>query len=175
MKTTGLLYIMFQRLLRLSKRSVMILAFSLALVACTTPMLSTATAFPRTTLPVSPTSEPITTSILTLNPTNTPGITPIPVPTLTGEQRDRFLEDMLETNGGCELPCWWGGTIVPGKTTLGEAKRFFRSQGISYLVRADVVDVVFQVPHTIAMESWEYNAVVTITGQDELDLSTKSC
>ena len=34
---------------------------------------------------------------------------------------------MLETNGGCELPCWWG--IVPGKTDWQSVKERFTAIG----------------------------------------------
>jgi hypothetical protein len=46
-------------------------------------------------------------------PTLVPTLTPLP--TLTGEQALAFVAHMQETNGNCELPCWWG--ITPGETT----------------------------------------------------------
>lgn len=152
---------MFQRLCLSSKHSAVVLVLGMVFTACTTPTLSPAT--PQRQLRP---SYPPLTKMHTPTPTDILAITPTPVPTLTGEQKDRFLEAMLETNGGCELPCWWGGRIVPGKTTLGEAEWFFHSQGISHLVRSGVVDVVFQVPHSVAMQSWEYNTRIIITGQD---------
>jgi hypothetical protein len=36
---------------------------------------------------------------------------------------------MLATNGGCELPCWWG--ITPGVTSWEDAQRMFLSYGRS--------------------------------------------
>ena len=32
-----------------------------------------------------------------------------------------MVRDLLENNGGCKLPCWWG--IVPGKTDWSSAKQ----------------------------------------------------
>ncbi len=40
-----------------------------------------------------------------------------------------FVLEMLRSNGGCELPCWWG--IVPGETSWEEVQAFFTVQGIS--------------------------------------------
>jgi len=33
-----------------------------------------------------------------------------------------IVQDLLLTNRGCSLPCWWG--ITPGKTTWDEARQF---------------------------------------------------
>ncbi len=49
-----------------------------------------------------------------------------PEPTLTSEEERLYVENMLETNGGCELPCWWG--IAPGGTTL-ETLRKIKAYG----------------------------------------------
>ena len=43
---------------------------------------------------------------------------------------------MLETNGGCELPCWWG--ITPGETTWQAARDFFTSQGIEWFYESEL-------------------------------------
>lgn len=37
---------------------------------------------------------------------------------------------MLEKNGGCELPCWWG--ITPGKTSWQDAAHFLGSFSTIY-------------------------------------------
>jgi hypothetical protein len=48
----------------------------------------------------------------------TPTETYTPLPTI-----DRFgIQGLIDTNGGCELPCWWG--IEPGKTTLEQVTVF---------------------------------------------------
>lgn len=66
-----------------------------------------------------------------LHPTATPvSVATIPLPTLTLTQispaltKDEALGlvvNLQETNGGCELPCWWG--ITPGETTGQSAKQ----------------------------------------------------
>ena len=64
-------------------------------------------------------------------PTQTPipTFTLEPIPTLTSEQEANLVTTMLESNGGCELPCWWG--IIAGKTTYKGALALFTSLGIS--------------------------------------------
>ena len=37
------------------------------------------------------------------------------------------MRELLRTNGGCKLPCWWG--IVPGRTTWLEAESFLNHLG----------------------------------------------
>ena len=59
-----------------------------------------------------------------------------PVSTLTTSERTSLVQEMLKTNGGCELPCWWG--IVPGQTDWQALKNRFTAYGGS----------VFDVPHS---------------------------
>jgi hypothetical protein len=47
-----------------------------------------------------------------------------PLPALNPNQALAKIRELLQTNGNCNLPCWWG--IVPGKTTFAEAQNFFR-------------------------------------------------
>jgi len=64
----------------------------------------------------------------TSSPTHTPAPPTItPRPTLTAEERWAIAKEMLETNGGCELPCWWG--IIPGKTDWQSVKEWFTAIG----------------------------------------------
>ncbi len=70
------------------------------------------------------------TSTKTLaSPTFTKTVTPVPtatkivatrtpVPTLPAEAADARVLELLKTNAGCSLPCWWG--ITPGVTTTDE-------------------------------------------------------
>jgi hypothetical protein len=74
---------------------------------------ATATAFPTYTA---------------VSPTETPTITP--APTLSVEQEDILLSKLMASNGGCELPCWWG--ITPGMTDVQTARDMFASQGIAW-------------------------------------------
>jgi hypothetical protein len=70
---------------------------------------------------VSPSSTPSPTWTITSTPTQIATYTPTLGPTLLPEQVEAWISDMLLTNGGCRLPCWWG--IEPGKTTWAEVVR----------------------------------------------------
>jgi len=50
---------------------------------------------------------------------------PIMTSTLNWDERDAKIKAILITNGGCDLPCFWG--ISPGKTTWLEAMALFKS------------------------------------------------
>ncbi len=86
-----------------------------------------ATSVPSPTTALSPGTElptrvfsPVALTVTTL-PVHTP-VPPAstPYPTLTADQERAFVVEMLETNGGCELPCWW--SITPGKTTWQDVR-----------------------------------------------------
>jgi hypothetical protein len=51
-----------------------------------------------------------------------------PKSTLSAEQRENQILELLQTNGGCELPCWWG--IMPGTTTWSQAQAFLEGLGV---------------------------------------------
>lgn len=88
---------------------------------------STQSALPSTTINVVPAqtialatptrliiSEPtIQTTPIILQPTWTSQ------PTLTGSDALEAINAMVVTNGGCQLPCWWG--ITPGETSWENA------------------------------------------------------
>jgi hypothetical protein len=88
---------------------------------------------------------------------------------------------MLETNGGCELPCWWG--IVPGKTTQDAMVEHFAKQGIAlrqegqldlgYLVepryREETLDVEFQQSNGVVQNISINAAYYYRLAQDEFD------
>ena len=48
-----------------------------------------------------------------------------PAPTLSPDEARDLVRDLLATNAGCRLPCWWG--LTPGETTWGIAERFLSS------------------------------------------------
>lgn len=114
--------------------SLMLLNGCVASVALTptfpiaTPILITDT---PTSSPVPPTHTPLPTP--TRNPPTpkppTPTVTPSPTmaPTLTADQEQSLVLDLLQNNAGCQLPCWWG--FMPGKATWQTAQAFFASLG----------------------------------------------
>lgn len=92
-----------------------------------TPTPTVATVTPTPTLRVStPTPSPKHT------PTKPPTLTPLP--TLAQKERDAQILRLLQTNGGCSLPCWWG--ISPGTTTWDTARQLFVSMGSKVLAQS---------------------------------------
>lgn len=74
--------------------------------------------------PSTSTPNPSPTTI----PTSTRTPTWVPLPTLPPAEALAKVQELLETNGGCDFPCWWG--ITPGQTTLVETGEFFGHFGI---------------------------------------------
>jgi len=75
-----------------------------------------------------PPSSQTNTVTLTVHPTLTPvpTWTPLPptltpLPTLPPDEAEDLVLELLETNGGCQLPCWWG--ILPS-TSWDQARQY---------------------------------------------------
>ena len=82
----------------------------------------------------------------TLSITKTPNIgTPLPV--LPTDEAKKMVQELLENNAGCRLPCWWG--IVPGKTTWIEARHFLESFAV-YIGETGGVRVPLPSPYSNA-------------------------
>ena len=77
--------------------------------------ISNASLTPRPTL--LPTDIHTATRMPLPNNTSTPLRTPLP--TLTLRQSVEKINELNVTNGGCQLPCWWG--LIPAKTKISEA------------------------------------------------------
>jgi hypothetical protein len=96
----------------------------------TQPSKELATPFP--TRSYSPTDMPLLViPQLTAKPTLAITIAPtlsLPTPTmtpdiiLTAQENPPTITELLMTNLGCKLPCWWG--IMPGQTAWAETKQF---------------------------------------------------
>jgi hypothetical protein len=82
---------------------------------------------PAIEFPLVPTPTYLSTEETTALPTTINQILPTltPLPALSVEEAQAFVDELLETNHGCDLPCWWG--ITPGETTWEEAYQFFAS------------------------------------------------
>ena len=60
---------------------------------------------------------------ITKFPTWTPTWTHLPpLPTLSPERAEATVIELLQSNGGCQYPCWWG--ITPGETPWNVAINF---------------------------------------------------
>jgi hypothetical protein len=76
----------------------------------------------KTRLP-SKTSTPAPTD--TPSPTIPPTIVWSPMATLSMGEADQKIQDLLDNNAGCQLPCWWG--ITPGETSKIDTIRYLSS------------------------------------------------
>ena len=123
------------------KRIPTLLCFLIFLAACTPAPTSTPTPAPSTTAQPSATAthtpqpSPTQNNILinstsTTEPNQTETFSAIPIPTLAStvtlipskSQEVEFIREMYATNGGCELPCFWG--ITPGQDVNFVLERF---------------------------------------------------
>ena len=85
------------------------------------PILPSETMQPPTAINTSIPTQTLTPTLLSPSPTITSA------PTLTAQERETYVRELLRTNASCELPCWWG--IVPGATTWKEAEQFLQHVG----------------------------------------------
>lgn len=90
----------------------------------------TATPSPTPT-PIIPTPTVATTS------TPTPWATLPPLPTIAPQQRGQVYTGLINSNGGCELPCWWGFHL--GNVTTDRVKQIYISLG-AYLYEQQYSD-----------------------------------
>jgi len=88
-------------------------------------MTPTITAILTKTPTPSSTATPPTTTY-TPTPTHTATLTPLP--TLKPEQAEETIRTLLRESVDCPAPCFWG--IIPGKTTLAEARDVFAHLGL---------------------------------------------
>ncbi len=72
------------------------------------------------TQPVSTLTPGLTKTLVAPSPTSLP--TSAATPTAISAVSPEEILNLLKTNGGCQLPCWWG--IMPGETTIETVKGF---------------------------------------------------
>lgn len=99
-----------------------------------------------TASPVSPT--PLAISLTTVTPFLTFTLSPTPTwtpsPTLSRQDALALVKNLLENNGGCRLPCWWG--ITPGVTEWNQARHFLETfaieiKGYEQTIIKPVIDI----------------------------------
>lgn len=81
-----------------------------------------------------------------------------PASPLTTEQRQAFVLNMLTSNGGCELPCWWG--ITPGEATLPVLRDVFHGAFKNGFPRQDgtvLYEVNFDLPNSAGQRDYYIN------------------
>lgn len=59
---------------------------------------------------------------LTVTSTPTKISTITPLPPIDAEELEGYIIDLMETNGSCRLPCWWG--MTPGETSMENVHQF---------------------------------------------------
>jgi hypothetical protein len=151
-----------------TKPWILFLLLPFLLLSCTNPMevqsSSSATEVSLVTPEYTDTIQP--TKVLTQQPSasQTPAFLPTtdasilhptwtPLPTLSPEKASQLVAELLETNGGCELPCWWG--ITPGETSWNVAFQFLSRLSIYIGVTKVKDQIVFAsakipVPYPVA-------------------------
>ncbi len=107
---------------------------------------ATQTSMPTITDTTTATSQPTVTA----SPTETPTLTPLP--TLPADEAMDLVVELLNTNAGCQLPCYWGFT--PGTTSWDEAGQFLESivdYYSTYAMSKDTIigEISFPVPEEI--------------------------
>jgi hypothetical protein len=105
------------------------IAASFWLVQCvpSPAIMPTTTPENTATITFTPTENPSPT--ITRRPSATPSLTPLP--SLGPEQVRAKVFELLKSNGGCELPCWWG--IMPGTTTRSETEQILRGLNLGFM------------------------------------------
>ncbi|RPH74362.1 hypothetical protein EHM76_03690 [bacterium] len=94
-----------------------------------------------------PTGIPASTVTPLPEITFTPLVTPnklsttwTPLPTLSDDEAHALLQELLNDNGGCRLPCWWG--ITPGQTTWQDAQRFLETFTSIHTIRSSASEQI---------------------------------
>ncbi len=105
----------------LKKRNFLLaMASSLLLWSCSYSHLPTSPDATQTiTLTATKTGELLTEPSATIAPLSTR----IPLSTLNSTDARNKVQDLIENNGGCNFPCFWG--IIPGQTLWDDAQYLF--------------------------------------------------
>ncbi len=87
----------------------------------TASVISTPAVTPSRTTTITPSPSAMLTATFTPAPTLTP------LPTIPLRQHGQVYADLMSSNGGCVLPCWWGFEL--GVTPLDEIRQFYAAFG----------------------------------------------
>lgn len=102
-----------------SRLSILLLFLGLHVFSCQTPIEQTPIPI---TAKIQETSVPVPITPVTTQASSTHLILtqePIQIPTMVLADARKRVQQLLETNNNCQLPCWWG--ITPGKTLWQDA------------------------------------------------------
>jgi hypothetical protein len=95
---------------------------------------ATQTSVPTVTNTATETSQPTVTA----SPTETTTLTPLP--NLPADEAMDLVVELLNTNAGCQLPCYWGFT--PGITLWDETGQFLEAIAYKYSTQTRAKDTV---------------------------------
>jgi hypothetical protein len=110
----------------MKKESVICILLIVIVASCSSLRDINSQPFQNTPAPTATLTRAATsTSTITLEPLATSDFSQTPLPTLSSENSSRTVQVLMETNGGCRLPCWWG--ILPGKTSWQSAEKYLSS------------------------------------------------
>jgi len=105
----------------------MVVFVSSSLLACRAPSItvSAPSTFSQSAIIDTPQQEAaqVNTKVPMLSPTEVPV-----APTLTLEEREQVVRNLLLSKDKCSLPCWWG--VLPGKTLWDQAKPGLEKNGL---------------------------------------------
>ena len=166
------------------------------LTSCSAPASSVGPAIPTSTLlptvvpssiptmklpTVTPVLKPTTSTPASELPTDTPVLKPTPTasalratpaPTLTDDEEQTLVLDLLKKNGECQLPCWWGFT--PGKTSWQIAESFFVSAGKKIGKYRDSQTTIYTIYFHIPLHGSQINQDYYTVNDDTIDVITIS-
>jgi hypothetical protein len=95
---------------------------------------------------------------------------PTPGPTLTGDEEQTLVLNLLKENGGCQLPCWWGFT--PGETDWQAAESFLLSHGKRIEEYRDSQATIYSLDFHIPRHGSQINQDYYTTGSKIIDVIT---
>jgi hypothetical protein len=113
----------------------------------------------------SPSSTPIITPTATQppSPTFTPTSITIPshpISTPSAKENTEITLELLRTNNGCDLLCWWG--IIPNQTSWSDAKKFLKQFSTIYERQPPSEWFVYDIHSPLPLEFSEVYAVRTV-------------
>ncbi len=160
-----------------------VLAFVLiiSLASCTVPVVSLLTPSPTVIPSPAPKFELPTNAPVSKLSTNTPVFqptrviptrrpSPTPAPTMTADEEQALVLNLLQDNGNCRLPCWWGFT--PGETVWATAESFFLSHGKKIGEHDDSQVAVYTVSFYIPNHGSRINQNYSTTNSERIDAIT---
>lgn len=103
-----------------SKLALYLLLVISTIVTSCAPEAAVMTSTPTASQTLLASASPV---LLTPTPTPTVAPTPTPPPTLQPDQAKETIQTLLQESVDCPAPCFWN--VIPGQTTLEEAKQIF--------------------------------------------------